>query len=747
MRKLLWFTIGFAAACAGCVYLLGGIWIALLAAIGFAAAVVLLLLKYKWGKVAAAILIGLTVGCLWFLFYDSLYLQTARAYDGKTVSAVVTVSDYSYETDYGVAADGVIELEGQSYRVRVYRYSDGAFSPGDKISGEFRLRLTLRGSLQGATYHEGEGVFLLAYAAEDADITRAEKITLKYFSAWLRQKIIDIMDTVFPEDALAFARALLLGDSSLLSYEQDTSFKVSGIRHVIAVSGLHVSILFGLVYMLSGRRRVSTALLGIPVLVLFAAVAGFTPSIIRACIMQLLIILALLFNKEYDPPTALAFAVLVMLAVNPMTITSVSLQLSVGCLIGIFLFQKRINEYLLNRIGKPKGMSLKARLIRWFAGSVSVTLSATVVTTPLSAYHFGTVSLVGTLTNLLTMWIISFVFYGIMLACVLGSFWVAGAKIIAWVVAWPIRFVMLVAKILSGFSASAVYTCSIYIVIWLVFCYVLLTVFFLSRKKYPAVLAGCVLAGLVLAVAASWIEPRLDDYRITVLDVGQGQSILLQCDGGNYLIDCGGDNDEKAADTAAQQLLSQGITHLDGIILTHYDRDHAGGVLPLLTRIQTDRLYLPDIEDEEEIKADLQNLCSDRISWIKEQTVLSLVTAKISLFPADETAKGNDCSMCILFQSEDCDILIIGDRSTSGESALMKQVQLPQLELLVVGHHGSKYSTSMELLHAVKPLAAVICVGEDNSYGHPDEAVLSRLKLFGCRIWRTDLDGTITFRR
>lgn len=746
MRKLMWFTMGFTAACAVGAYLISGFWLVLLASFCFPAAVLLFILKPKWGKVTAVILSGLCAGLLWFWGYDSLYLQSARQYDGETVSAVVTVSDYSYDTDYGVAADGTIELEAKAFRVRVYLSGIQQLSPGDEVQGDFRLRMTTQDAEKGSTYHQGEGIFLLAHAGDESVVNYADQVPSKYLAAMLRQQITGILDAAFPEDTLAFARALLLGDSTLLTYEEDTAFKLSGIRHVIAVSGLHMSILFSLVYFISGKKRVITTILGIPILLLFAAVAGFTPSIVRACIMQILMILALLFKKEYDPPTALSFAVMVMLLVNPLTITSVSFQLSVGCLVGIFLFYHRINGFLLRHMGQPKGMSVRARLIRWLAGSVSVSLSAMVATTPLSAFYFGTISLVGVLTNLLTLFVVSFIFYGIMLVCVLGAAWLPAARIAAAVVSWPVRYVLFMAKILSDFPLSAVYTCSSYIVIWLVLCYVLFAVFLGSKRKRPVMLLSCALAGLILAVAASWIEPRLDHYRVTVLDVGQGQSILLQCDGKNYLVDCGGDDDESAADTAAQMLLSQGITSLDGLILTHYDTDHAGGVEPLLTRIEADTLYLPDIPDDTGTKDTFEAQYTDRISWIRTNTVLEGDSMTLSLFAADNAESENESSLCILFQTENCDILITGERNIAGEKALMESVLLPELELLVVGHHGSRSSTGLELLSATTPLAAVISVGENNSYGHPADEVLRRLQLFGCSIWRTDLDGTVIFR-
>ena len=115
-----------------------------------------------------------------------------------------------------------------------------------------------------------------------------------------------------------------------------TDLKVSGIRHVAAVSGLHVTILFSLVYVLTGRRKWLAALLGFPVLVLFALVAGFSPSIVRACVMLGLMILAMLLNRAYDGPSALSFAVLILLLINPWSITDVSFQLSVCSLTGLF---------------------------------------------------------------------------------------------------------------------------------------------------------------------------------------------------------------------------------------------------------------------------------------------------------------------------------------------------------------------------------------------------------------------------
>ncbi len=749
MRRMMWFTAGFALACAACAYLLPVKFLLLIAGIlaAFSLGLMIIAGRNRKLRIPGVLLLGCAVGVGWFFCYDLFYVNTARAYDGQTLPLTVEVTDYSWDTAYGTAAQGKLQLEDRSFQVQVYLQERRELEPGDTLTGEFRLRLTAAGGEKQETYHQGKGIFLLLYARNDVAVSHPSDPG-GYWPARLRQKILALLDAVFPEDARGFAKALLMGETAELDYETDTALKLSGIRHVAAVSGLHVSILFTFLYQFAGKRRYFTAIVGLPVLLLFAAVAGFSPSVTRAVLMQALMILAMLFNREYDPPTALAFAVLVMLGVNPLAVTSVSLQLSAGCMVGIFLFSGKISGYLLDdkRLGPAKGKSLKARLSRWTVSSISISLSSMAVTAPLSAFYFGTVSLIGILTNLLTLWLITYIFYGIALACIAGAVLLPLGQGIAWLIAWGIRIVLGTADVFSRFPLAAVYTCSVYILIWLVLSYVLLGLFFLGKKKQPGLLCFGITAALAVAVALSWLEPRLRPIQATVLDVGQGQCVLVQSYGKTYMVDCGGDTGDLAADSASQMLLSQGISRLDGLILTHYDRDHAGGVLSLMTRIGVDALYLPEIADDTGIKDALADGYCSGIQWVRDTTVITAGSMKISMFPEENPGDSNESSLCILFQRENCDILITGDRSAAGERRLMAQTELPRAELLVVGHHGADSSTCFDLLAAVQPEFAVISVGAGNPYGHPRPEVLRRLEFFDSKVYRTDLNGNVVFR-
>ncbi|MGM9550094.1 MAG: DNA internalization-related competence protein ComEC/Rec2 [Faecousia sp.] len=743
MRKLMWFTLGFGMVCCLCVYVLpGGFLIPLAAVTG-----VLAVLAVATGgrlvciRRAAVTLLGCAVGLSWFSLFHGLYLNAVGTLDGQTQSAVIRAADYSYVTAYGMGVDGRMDWNGRSYRVRAYLDAGEPLEPGDTVSGQFRFRSTTPEGNDESTYHSGMGIFLLAYQVDDVAVSTQDSPSWRDFPARLRFRIQEILQSCFPEDAAPFARALLLGDTGGLDYETDTSFKLSGIRHVVAVSGLHVSILFALLSTVTLRKRFLTALVGFPILLLFAAVAGFTPSVSRSCIMCGLVLMALLSHKEYDGPTALSFAALVMLVCNPLVITSVGFQLSAASVAGIYLFAPGIQRWLRSLFGEVKGKKVKGFFVRWFAASVSITLSAMTMTTPLCAWYFGTVSLVGVVTNLLALWVISFIFYGLMAVCLLSTFWMGGAVFIGKIVAWPIRYVLLVAKLLADFPLAAVYTRSPYITAWLVFVYVLLLAFLLGRKSSPGRLACCAALGLCFALLASWAEPMLDNTRISVLDVGQGQCILLQSGGRTYMVDCGGDSDTKTADIAAETLLSQGISRLDGLILTHCDRDHAGAAGNLLSRVNTDLLILPPDGAELAASADGEVVYADRnLTLTYGHVALNIYT---SAFPGSD----NENSLCILFDTENCDILITGDRNANGERVLLRSGQIPEADVLIAGHHGSKNSTCEELLATVRPETVCISVGADNPYGHPAPETLQRLLEYGCAVYRTDQNGTIIIRR
>ncbi len=747
MRKLMWFTIGFGAAIALAAYLYFDRWLILLAFLLLLPLFICLFLKRKGSKILAVILLGSITGLLYYSVFDGVILSPIQALDDTTQYVTLEATDHSFDTGYGSAVDCTLKRQNREYSLRLYYTDSVSVKPGDTIKGMVWLRYTPAGGTRASTYHKGDGIYLLAYAKQTMEFTAAESLPSRYFAAQLRNSISQRISEIFPGDTGAFAKALLLGDDNEIAFDEDLSYQKSGIRHVIAVSGLHVSMLFSLVYILSGKRTILTLLVGYPVLLVFCAVAGFTPSVVRACIMQALMMLSMAVRKEYDHGTSLAFASLVILAVNPLAITSVSFQLSVGSMIGIFLFSHPISQYLLSRKGIKKYNNVKfpGRLLRFVINSVSVTVSAMTATLPLCAMYFGMISAVSIVTNLATLWIVSFVFCGMIAACLLSVLWMPAGIVTAAVISWAIRYIQFMARVLSGIPGGVAYTDSPYTVLWIISTLGLILLFFLSKRKSPMLLTTAVCVLYFLSLFLTWLEPRMDSVHVTVLDVGQGQCVLLQSKETAYLLDCGGENPRFTAETVIQAMGAQGIYQLDGIILTHYDKDHANAATLLLQTVPVACLYLPDTEPDNSIRRELEKQAVS-ISWIRHIQSLSCDTGEITVYPAKTGTQGNESSMCILYQGEKCAILVTGDRDTEGEKDLLDQGTIPKLDLLVVGHHGANSSTGWELLAQTKPDVAVISVGEDNLHDHPNVLTLDRLARFGCIIRRTDEEGTIHFR-
>jgi len=740
MRILMWFTLGFGAACALCAYILPSDLFLYGCAAGIlcVAACLPLLRKISAARIYLAVFLGITVAVAWNLVLHHNYLKGAIALDGNVRESVITVSEYPVATDFGCRVEGTVSCTDRTYSVQAYLDEDVVLTPGDQITGTFYFRYT---GPQGKnnTWLLGNGIYLTASAKEDIAYS-AGVTALHHQGAIWRHSILQMIQTLFPEDTAPLAKALLLGYTEDLSYETDTHFKVSGIRHVIAVSGLHVSVLYGFIMAVTGKKRFLAALLGIPSLLLFAAVTGFTPSVVRACVMVGMMLLADLIGREYDSATALSAACLLMLLKNPFVIFSVSFQLSVGCVAGILLFSSPLQGWITEKLST--GKKKPPRIVHWIAAGVSVTLGAMSLTTPLSALYFGSVSLIGLVTNLLTLWLISLIFIGIILAVVLGLIAGSVGGFLAWALSWPMRLVMLAARGASLMPLAAVYTASPYIAFWIVFVYLLLAVRFFFRKSDPMMLIFSAALGLFLAVGCSWAEPLTHECTVTAIDVGQGQSVLIQSEGKNYLIDCGGDSDTAAADKVANKLLSQGIRKLDAVILTHCDADHAGGLPYLLTRVDTAALFIPSAE-----AGYVPPKTKATVIWVDREIQISGKSSLMRIIPPISGNRDNEKSLCILFETENCDILITGDRSAAGERMLMKQCELPEVDLLIAGHHGSKYSTCLEFLYTVRPENVFISVGADNVFGHPAEEMLARLRSFDCNIYRTDQHGTIVYRR
>jgi len=233
---------------------------------------------------------------------------------------------------------------------------------------------------------------------------------------------------------------------------------------------------------------------------------------------------------------------------------------------------------------------------------------------------------------------------------------------------------------------------------------------------------------------------------LTILDVGQGMSVVLTSGENTMVVDCGSNSTRNAGETAHEFLMNLGRTAIDLLVITHFHDDHVNGIEFLLSRVTVSALAVPD-PDGSYLAEDIIELARKRgtvIMYVTEILSVKLDETTVYLYPPVGVGDENERGISVLTVGE-VTTLITGDMNSSTERSLLRYTTLPKLDVLVVGHHGSRHSTSDELLNATMPDIAVIPVGR-NSFGHPAQEVLNRLSRIGAIIYRSDEHGHVTIR-
>lgn len=763
MRKLAIFAFSFAAAVFLTVY--GGLDALLLPLGGSLAAITLLpgLVLRKNSRARARtllILSGLACGFLWTALYTAVFFQPARELDGRTVRLTATVADWPQEGNYGGYTVLVrAETEGR-VKVSAILYTDeqGAeLCPGDQITTVAHCILgdrTFAG--EKITYYTAKGIFFRATAYGRLEAERPDHVPPQYFAAWASKALKAGIDAAFPEDVAGFVRALVTGNRDNLTDEFTTSLERTGLSHTVAVSGMHLAFLAGLLTMLLGRGKRTTAVFTILWVVLFCGVAGNTPSVLRAAVMILMLQLAPLLDRERDGPTSLALALFLLLWTNPFSAAHIGLQLSFAAVAGILLVSDRVQDWLLRKfhmdqLHKPKNIGEK--LLRagpyFVVSTLSATLGASTLTIPLVAVHFKMVSLIAPLSNLLTLWAIGFLFVGGLLLGALAIVLPGPAAVLAIPFTALAHYLQWVVVELSKPALAALPLESVYYRAWLVLVYALVLLFIRTKGRRPVwmpLAAGT--AGLILAVALTRASFYQGDLSVTVLDVGQGQSVLVRTGDFLTLVDCGGDSRDDPGDVAANYLQALGRSDIDLLVVSHCHADHANGIPQLLNRVKVGEILLPDAEPDDPLRAEILAIAEEKgipVRLIREETRFAPgKNGSVTVYPPmSDAGSTNELGLTVLAAVGQREVLITGDMEEEGELRLTQTVPLPDIEVLVAGHHGSDTSNTQPLLEAVAPDLALISVGENNRYGHPSYDALVRLDQIGAKIYRTDLYGTI----
>ena len=704
--------------------------------------------KQKYFRRGLLILLPLAVSLAYFAGYDHLVRQPIENRCGAASDFTATVCDWPQATERGARV--TVELEGY-HRARAVLYGEAellAARPGDTVTGTAQWQSAAHFDSDDVTHFNARGVYALLYGREDVRLSAGDGDALRWLpqraGKAFREKVAAIWDD---PRVSGFLTAELTGDKSAMDDGDYLAMQETGLAHLFAVSGLHCAFLVTLLALLISRRQRLLCAVTIPLLLFYMVMVGMSPSVVRACIMQIFLLIAPLFRRGSDPLTSLAAALLVILLCNPFAAASVSLQLSFSATLGMVLLSPRLYK-LLTGWYKGKCRPLRTALC-FVAANLSATLSAVVFTAPLTAWYFRIFVLVAPLSSLLAVPAAGWSFMAAFVTVLLGFVWLPLASLLGWISWALVRYILWIANGMMSWRYHAVYFTNPYLVYWLLFLYAAFIGCAATPDGKRKYLLASALSVLTLT-AAIWVNRQ--DYQYGVLtaltlDVGQGESVILTSGGETALVDCGSSNSYKdPGGLAADTLHSMGVRELSAVVVTHYHADHTNGLYEVLRRIPVQTIYLPDIEDEYGVRERLVSLAEEKgaqVTYVTKETADTLGDTVLTIYPPVQSGGDlNELGLTALASAGDFDLLITGDMSGSTEKKLVETYALPDIEVLVVSHHGSRYSSNIRFLKSVTPEAAVISVG-DNNYGHPSEETLQRLLAVGADIWRTDQQGTI----
>lgn len=624
---------------------------------------------------------------------------------------------------------------------------------GDRIvlQGTFRLFSVAKnpGQFDNFSYYFSKGII--------GKMGKSQVISC-YENAFFREKIFSMreflsgrLQSLYPKEEASILMKMLLGDSSLMEKETKELYKDGGIMHILAISGLHISLIGMGIYQLlrkMGLPVLACAFLGITFLLVYGAMTGWSLSACRAIGMYIVRLLGEVQRKNYDMLTAMGVLAVILVLSNPGNLLQSGFWLSFGAVMGMGTISQTLQmKFPRNR---HKNFNLKNMLYKGVE-ALCTGLNLALFTIPIQLYFFYEYPVWSILINLLVLPLLSILVLSTILSIcfpIAPIFVEVSCVILNWY-----KVLCQLSQKLPANTWTTGFPGGMRMVIYYGAMGAVLLMFRQSKWKNLLRVKVMLMAAitLFLVILFSPVSPQY--FTLQMIDVGQGDGILVRTGKGqNYLFDGGSSTYRTLGESILFPYFKYyGITRLDGIFLSHADKDHISGVLNLIEQtneIRIECIYLPDMVDMEDFSQLIQSAGKKNIpirhismgdSWQWDKLSLEC------LYPErGSLKKDNEASACFLWRIGKYTALLTGDLEGEGEEVLADELQtLGGVDILKVAHHGSAYSTSEEFLKILHPKIALISAGENNSYGHPHEALLERLSQSGSEILCTKESGEI----
>ena len=587
------------------------------------------------------------------------------------------------------------------------------------------------------------------------------------FYRWLygvRRRIADSLAQVVPEPQASLGQALLLGLRDNLPEDLVDDFQATGTSHVLAISGLHVGVLLGIAMAVSrrvfGLRRQLYLIMPLGLMWMYALISGMSPSVTRAAIMGTVYLAALFLGRPRSILPALSFAAAVMVALNPNVLMSVSFQLSFTAMAGIALLSEPLSQWLQSLYRVPSvSQSPLSSALDLISYTIAMTVAATVATLPLIAFYFERVSLVGLPTTVLVLPALPIVLITQTISGGLGLLSEVVAQPLGWLAWLATAYISSVVGLVARLPAAALETGRV--PTFLVWAYygvlALLYAVAAFRRPFrrwrtdlsdfsslsPVFSRGIplwVLAPVISLAVLLWIAALSQPDRrlhVAFVDVGQGDAVFISTPGGKQVLVDGGPEPTDVVHFLGQKMPFWDRT-IDLVVLTHAHSDHVNGLIEVLRRYDVQNILEREVQyDSPPYQAWRQAVAEEGAEVIQARSgqVIALEGgAFVQVVSPGERLLGgtssdvDNASVVLKLVYGNVSFLLTGDMFGETERVLVAQNAPIDSDVLKVGHHGSRSSSSAAFLDMVSPAAAAISAGEDNRFGHPHLETLEALR-------------------
>lgn len=562
----------------------------------------------------------------------------------------------------------------------------------------------------------------------------------------IQKYIRDTINGTLTDEEGNLLLAILLGDKDKLSEDIQESFKTSNLSHMLAVSGAHVSyIILGLTYVLQNSiiGKKNGKIVCIIFLLAFMAITNFTPSVTRACIMAILTLFSSIIYRKSDVYTNISVAALITLIFNPYNLLDLGFQLSYGGTIGIIIFIKRIQEKKSN-----------SKVINYIKQMALVSIYANIIIIPIMMYHFNTVSFTFIISNIMASPILGIIVITGFLFIITSITVKPLTSLIAIFIKPILSILIKISQICSKLPFSNILVVTPYMFNVISY-YAIILYCIKSKKNNKCKIIICLLIVLILINFIIYIFPQ--KLRIFFIDVGQGDStLIITPDKKTVLIDGGGsDSFDVGEKVLLPYLLDRRILKVDYVLISHFDTDHCGGILTIMEKVKVKNIIISEqAEHSENYERFKKLMIHKKIRLIEVKKGDKIKIGRYSefkiLFPTSRLLSENPLnnnSIVAQFNYNNFKMLFTGDIEKLAEQQILKAEKAEiRADILKVAHHGSKTSSIPEFIKAVKPKIALIGVGKNNTFGHPNQQTIKNLENIKCRIYRTDLQGEIIIK-